>query len=539
MMAFLLLFPIVILFASAGAILLLRRLRPGFGYSWLLAVLSVLGVWGLILYFHFHTPPPVIFINWLPVTSTIGTVIFQLDTPAWVYTFCLAGLAAAVILTASARLQHRSNPSTWAATLAITAAGMLATLSGTPLTLILAWTLIDAIELVFILAIVQEKGLSTEAVGSFSFRVTGTLVLMGAMVLSKAGGQDLLLVAPRPELSIFLLIAAGLRLGVLPLHLPYMRELTSRRGAITVLRMAAAASSLVLIGRLPLTAVPPSWFPWLLLFGALAGFYGAVMWLISPDEIRGRPYWMIALAGMAVASVVRSYPEASLAWGTVMILSGGLLFLFSARARGLIFLPVLGILAFSGLPFTPGGAGWHGLIVLPINLPDLGFWLVQTLLLLGYVRHMLRPEEALSSMERWIKGVYPFGLLLLPATAWLAAFLGWPGTFTSLENLGASLAAALVAMAVWFGLRRLQPWWQIHPERTDWVIAAGRPVARFLNGLLRLDWLYRILTGLYQLSQRVINTLTLILEGEGGVLWVLVLLALLVSLFQSSTAGGR
>jgi hypothetical protein len=441
-------------------------------------------------------------------------------------------------LTASARLQHRSNPITWAANLGITGAGMLATLAGTPLALVLAWTAIDVIELAFLLGAAQEKEMSVDAVVAFVVRVTGTLVLMGTMVLSRAGGQDLLLIDPRPDLSLFLLVAAGLRLGVLPVHLPYMREPVLRRGVSTTLRIVAAASSLVMLGRLPATAVPVDWFPWLLLFAGLAGIYGAIMWLVSPNEISGRPYWMIALAGLAVVSVVRSHPEASLAWGSLLILAGSGLFLYSARERRLLFLPAAGLLAFSGLPFTPGGAGWLGLSVLPINLPDFGFLLVHILLLVGYLRHMLRPEESLQSMERWIKGVYPFGLLLLAVTSWLVAFLGWPGSY-GLERWWASLGSVLLAVGAVFGLRWLLPWWAAHPEQTAWVMVAGRPVARVLNSLLRLDWLYRLGVWLYGLAQRFIQALTVILEGEGGVLWVLVLLALLVSLLQSGGAGTR
>ena len=474
-MQFLLLLPVVLLFGAAGAILALRRFRPGFGYAWLLAVVVCLAVWGLLIYFRFRAPAPVIFINWLPVTQMVGTVIFQLDTPAWVYTMSLAGLAAAVILTASARLHHNSNPSTWAANLAITAAGMLATLAGTPLALVLAWTLIDAIELVFILGAVRDKETSAEGVLAFSFRITGTLVLMGTMVLSRATGQELLLIDPRPDLSIFLLIAAGLRLGVLPLHLPYIHELPFRRGVSTTLRIVSAASGLVVLGRLPVTVVSQVWYPWMLLFAALAAFYGAVMWLTSPNEIRGRPYWMIALGGLAVVSVVRGYPTASLAWGSLLILSGSLLFLYSVRELRLIFLPVLGALAFSGLPFTPGGVGWQGLVVFPINFPDIIFWGVHALLLAGYIRHIFRPEETLSGLEPWIKVVYPLGLGLLAGTAWLVAVLGWTDS-RGLDRWWASLATVLAAVGGWYAYRRLQPWWAAHPERTAWVTVVGRPV---------------------------------------------------------------
>ena len=538
MFAFLLLLPVLIYSLAAAAILVLRRVRPGFGYAWLLAVVTVMANWGLILYFRFAPPPPIILINWLPVTQVMGTVIFQLDTPAWVYTFSLAGLAAAVILTAAARLKYRSSPSTWAANLAITAAGMLATLAGTPLALALAWTLIDAVELTFMLRAVPDRSLSSQVVMAFLARVTGTLVLLGTMILSKSGGQDLLLVNPPANLSIFLVIAAGLRLGVLPLNLPYFREFVFRRGVSTTLRMVAAASSLVLLGRLPATAVPVEWFPWLLLFASLAAFYGSAQWLINANEISGRPYWLIALAGLAVGSVIRSYPVASLAWGICLILSGGILFLYSARERRLIFLPTLGVLAMTGLPFTPAGGGWQGLVILPINLPDFIFLLAQVLLVVGYIRHMLRPEETLASMERWIKGVYPFGLLLLSVTAWLIEFLAWPSA-TGLDHWWASAVAAGLAAGGWFGLRRLRAWWKVHPERTAWVSAAARPVGVVLNYLFRFDWFYRLAEILYRVMQRVIQAVTVLLEGEGGVLWVLVLLALLASLLNNGGVGLR
>ena len=514
--------------------LVLRRVRRGIGYAWLLGVVTVGAVWGVLLYFHFSPPPPVILINWLPVNQAVGTMLFQLDTPAWVYTFSLSGLVAAVIFTASARLQYQSSPYTWAANFVIVAAGMLATLAGTPLALALAWTLIDAVELFFMVGAASDALLSRQAVVSFLARVTGTLVLVATMALSRAGGQELLLVAPRPELSIFLLIAAGLRLGVLPLHLPYAREVVRRRGVSTTLRMVAAASSLVLLARLPVNAVPLEWFPWLLLLASLAAFYGSLRWLFSTNEIYGRPFWLIGLAGLAVGSVVRSYPAASLAWGVCLMLSGGLLFLYSVRERRLLFAPGLGLLALSGLPFTPGGGGWAGLVILPINLPDFIFLLAHVLLMLGYLRHMLRPEETLAAMEGWIKGVYPFGLLFLMATAWLAALLGWPAD-QGLAHVWISGLAVLLAAGSAFGLSRLQAWWLSHPERVEWVTTAGRPLGRVLNTLFSLDWVYFLAIKVYQLAQRVVQAVTVILEGEGGVLWVLVLLALLVSLL---TVGG-
>jgi hypothetical protein len=51
-----------------------------------------------------------------------------------------------------------------------------------------------------------------------------------------------------------------------------------------------------------------------------------------------------------------------------------------------------------------------------------------------------------------------------------------------------------------------------------------------------LNWLYRFFAWVYQVLQSVIQLLTAILEGDGGILWSLVLLALLISLILTGGA---
>ncbi len=53
-----------------------------------------------------------------------------------------------------------------------------------------------------------------------------------------------------------------------------------------------------------------------------------------------------------------------------------------------------------------------------------------------------------------------------------------------------------------------------------------------------LDWLYRSIWILYQLLRRLIDWITAILEGDGGILWAMLLLALLLSLLSRQVLGG-
>jgi hypothetical protein len=78
--------------------------------------------------------------------------------------------------------------------------------------------------------------------------------LWASMVSISAGTPMNFQDAP-PQAGLYLLLAAGLRLGVLPLHLPYASEAAIRRGFGSALRLISAASSLILLARIPTTSV--------------------------------------------------------------------------------------------------------------------------------------------------------------------------------------------------------------------------------------------------------------------------------------------
>lgn len=55
-------------------------------------------------------------------------------------------------------------------------------------------------------------------------------------------------------------------------------------------------------------------------------------------------------------------------------------------------------------------------------------------------------------------------------------------------------------------------------------------VGKWLTSFFNLRWLYALLNDFMRSIRRLVEGLSVILEGEGGVLWVLVLLALLLTL---------
>ncbi len=211
-----------------------------------------------------------------------------------------------------------------------------------------------------------------------------------------------------------------------------------------------------------------------------------------------------------------------------MVLSGGVLFLYSARARFSFVLPILAALAVSGLPFTPTASGWSGLLGEVFTFFDLTIILVVALLIVGLLRHATRAGDPLKDMQGWIRVAYPLGLLLLSGSGWLIVLVGREDTFT-VGRWPASATAVLMSLIVSAIVLRRNRLFELE-QRIGWLDAILRATGRWLAWFFGLRWLYGLLQDFMGLLRRAVESFSLILEGEGGVLWALVLLALLLTL---------
>jgi hypothetical protein len=231
------------------------------------------------------------------------------------------------------------------------------------------------------------------------------------------------------------------------------------------------------------------------------------------------------MAALAVASAIKGHPLASQAWGLACLLSGGLLFLSSAKYRSLLIIFILGILGLTGLPFTPAWDGAH-LYAAPFDLFLPIFLISQAILMTGYLRHALAASSDLSGSERWIRTVYPLGLGLLPLSHYLIAWqtpLPHDNTGNYAEWWAGLSALIITALLIFIGQRDLH------------LPSVIMPV---WDRLYSLKWMANLAWALYRSVGKVIVIATNIMEGSGGVLWAMVLLVILVSLLVQSGLGG-
>ncbi|MFZ5910820.1 MAG: hypothetical protein ACOYYU_12470 [Chloroflexota bacterium] len=511
------LFTILFLFALAIALVLLYWIRPGFAYTWLVAAGGALLVWISVFIWQFRLPLTFQLPRWEPATLFLEALSFSADTLTWPYAFSIASLALAVILTAPARANF-PDPLPWAAAFVLGGLGLLAVLADNPLSLLVVWAAIDLAELVTQLRSVEGSQASEKVINAFATRVAGIGMLLWASMVSISAGRVMNFQDAPPQAGLYLLVAAGLRLGVLPLHLPYASESAIRRGFGTMLRLVSAASSLILLARIPSASVFSMLTPFLLSLAAVAAVYGGWMWLRFPDDLTARPYWVIGLASLAMASALRGNPVGAAAWGCVLVLAGGALFLSSAYQTWLRRALWIGIWGLSAFPFTLTATGWES--GAPSFWPVWPFLLVaQALLMAGYFRHAnrLAAQPRLDTLDRSARTVYPVGIGVLLLAVALLGLWGWRGAFQLGAWLPAVSGVLLSGAAIWLSPRLAM----LAPARAHWV----RP-----SGSSWMDWLFHFLWNLYRLFGRLAHAFSSILEGEGGIMWALLFLAFFIAL---------
>lgn len=507
----------LLLFITALALVVLRVMLPNTQYAWLVAlggaILATISVFMWLAQIPFELTLPA----WQPNTVFVNPIVFRADGISWPFALSITALTLTVLLTAVAR-PFFANSYAWAGTLIIGGLGVMAVTANNPLTLLLVWGALDITELFTHLRSTDGPTNNEKVVISFSTRALGMGLLLWVNIVNFFQGSTFDIIAPSSGL--YLVAAAGLRLGVLPLHLPYSSESTLGRGLSTSLRLISAASSLVLLAHIPAGSLGSVLTPFLMALAIIAALYGGWNWLRAPDELTGRPYWIMGISALSVISALSGNPLGATAWGCALVLIGGALFLASVQQAWLNRFLLVGAFSLSSLPFSLTASAWLGKLSFFIPFVIIA----QAILLAGFIRHALRPggRDSLESQQNWSRTVYPTGILLLIILQLLLGWIGWDGA----RQIGAWLQAVIVSTLT-FVLVWATPRFRIlNPIRAHWVNPTTSRLSTIYQGL----W-----TIIYRVFGRISQTITLTLEGEGGIMWTLLFLVLFVSLLTQGT----
>lgn len=424
--------------------------------------------------------------------------------------------------------------------LLLCAATLLGLLAGNLPTLLIVWTLLDLLETFIWLTKVRTRRESEGLVVALSVRLLGVGLATGGGAAAYAAGQPLAFDALSPQLAPSLLLAAGLRLSVLPLRPPLPQAGAIPGGLRSLLRLAPSAASLVVLARSASGPASAGQTTLLLVLAGAAVLLGGLIWNSAPTVQEGLPYWLLGGCGLALAAAARGLSTASLAWGLAALLAGGLIGLAAVRPKPVGRLSLLaGGLGFTALPFTPAWPGARLYDQLPLWLLPV-FLAGHGLLLAGLARHTLRRIPAPTQAERWVWIIYPLGLALLPGAQLLSAWwpvgsglLAQPGERPAWLASGLAGAATLLALGIFILQTRRRG-----KKRRPAPLAPLPGWMQRLRSASELGWLYRLAWQVYRLAGRAGTFVSAALEGQAGLLWALLTLILLLSLLVGARQGG-
>lgn len=516
---------ILVLFLFAIVILISSRFISKPGYAWFGAVSGGLIAWILILLSYPKDSVSIRVLNWSGGGLLFSSPTLLLDRFSWPFALAISTLLVSVLLTDVVRGEE-IHPRSWSTSLGLTGFGLLSIFSGNPLTLALTWGILDLVEILTRFRKVTTNQQREHVVISLSARIFGSMLLI--LAVFRVSNLEINLEFPNipPQATGLFVLAAGLRLGILPPQSPYLKEIPTRRGLGTQRRLIPVAASTILLTRVASVSTNPEWSLGLIITAAMALVYGSLAWLWAKNELDGRPFWIVGLSAFTIVACVGSHLLASQIWGLSLIFSGGLLFLYSYHDQKVLWLPILGMLGFIALPFTPA---WFGLSIFIGK--NFVFWLIFILglvtLVFGYLRHMMRSSDLEQPLERWAWIVYPLGLAIMPITHfWVIWTLG--GLAIPSQGVG--------SIYWWVGLLALvlvAPLYYV--SRFD--ISFSQQARQVISEVASLGWLYKALWWIIRTLGIVYNYFLRMLEGDGGVLWAVLILLLVLAFFVNILGG--
>ena len=523
---------IAIPLVTAALIGVIRRFRPGFAYPWLFALVGCLSAWILAWLIRPATPLNLPLANWQPRIFLPISPALLLDSKSWPFLIALTTLALAILTTDVARPATSRSAGYWVnlvAYLLLTAFSMLAVLSGNLLTVLLTWTLLFSSEFLLRLSLIKDGQPSRSLVILLAMRLIGLGCVVWAGMAAYAAGASLSLTTVPPQISAILLLAAGINLGVIPMHPPLTQDDPKNTGMVAVFQLAPSAPGLVLLARIGMAGAPSNLETLFLLLAGWALIYAGLAWAEASSMQSGLAYWITGLASLALASAALNHSSASLAWGAAALFAGGLFVLGTARQRGLTALWLLSLLSITALPFSPTWAG-AGLYALPFQPLLLIFLAGQGLFLLGTLRQVLRLPPPVTGAERWVGALYLAGLFLILGSYYLVAWFTRPGTGVIGQNTVGWIETGISLVAIGLAVLAM-PFYMRYRGRLSGRLAG-------LKTSLEMAWLYRLSGAIFRSIEGSVAGASSAIEGRAGILWTLLGLALLVSVLASLGLGG-
>ena len=466
--------------------------------------------WLISLVFFFFTPDHHLNPIWNAGDTLLPSLAFSLDWVSSSYFLAVTTLIFFGILVEG----HSPQTNAW-----ITGLGgicVIGTLVDSAYTLALVWTVIEALALYSFLKNQGEMTTSHRYIFSILARLTGPLLVIYISLVNSSTGIAPFLTELPPSAAPILMAAGVIGFGGWFLTPKISHEESSVIRPGNYLSWTPAILGLVLITRSAQIFTMDEVSPILILVGTILIF---LIFLLSVLFNQPGRVWKVGGLALIISGFAFAAPEAVLTWGMVFLMPGLILFRkFGSKRTASLALIVSGI-GILPLPFFPS---WVGLVSL-IGIPGLFFSALAGIFLGRIFNHRIKdwreieiPTEQISPLT--ISG-YAVILISQYSISIQAGLIKKSLAFSSIP-VGAWIAALLFGVAVLF-------WDRIPVINTPRLDRFTRKTRSLIDAGA---------SSFPRLADEAVYLFTRLFEGDGGLIWTLLLGFLIIALI--SVRGG-
>ena len=506
----------------------LLKLRPGI--IWLFSAVAVLLAWGTMILIGILQPAPIVIENFLPEANSFTTPVFSYNEQTWGIGFLLISLLTSVIFFEAKHLDSPDYIRKLSGSILLTSIALLAVMADSFLTFVLAWALIDLIEFGVLAVLMggQSRGFISAAT-SILFRVVGLFLLMLFIaIIPMENGQSVPdeIMSPYWGLIIFIVL---FRMGTLPLFQPYVSAPAYQRGIVTILRIVPLATTFAFIQKIARAGILPTVGGVIFIIFIVAILWGSISWFTAENELKGRPFFLFSMASFGLLALLTGSHQAVTGLSVILIAGGGGLFLYSPRLKKVNPFLILLIISLLSLPFTPSASISNLFDNEGTTILKAGIVIGLAFLIAGLIKHGWKQDESEAIPERWMSFFHFMGLYFIAFAPWFLVLVFWNAQSQYLQWWGL-IPITIVCLVIGVAFSLLRSRLKVVSKRYTQVDTGVTTIFRVLSGLLKFNWLSSILIWFGRLITRLVNGLAQVMEGDGGILWSFLFIALLLSL---------
>ena len=513
----------LILVLAAIAAYVLKRYKVRMGYMWMTLSLSALIVWFMLMFIPYERSVFFMVPDWYGAGSALLELSFMIKPSNWPVVFALITLHAFFLFTAATQPGLNRDFLFWIVETAEVALTYAVLTSANLITLILAWTVLDVLGLFFHILMRGNRDV-LDVFYPFIFKLAGGLLLLLANAKIVGAGQSALLESLPVSSSTMIFFSAVLHSGILP-YRPFRQ---GKSMVVTIVEyftyFLPFTSSMFLVTYLPAPNLPLIPGNLLALFFMVIFVYFSSRWLSKKEIFPAIHSIQFSFIGILGFLFFTNAQVNRINWFVVLILCMNYLLLYYRHSKSLQIFNILLLLTLTGLPFSLVDYSSSGFTTITSILSTLTLMAFHVVFNVGFLYLFFKEKEKFEELEASYQLVYMVGLGLALLSLGVITFRTLGSLMDELSGWWAGVLVTLVSLGIYF--RQIKK----GTEHDGWDEQS--PLDKKVVNVLTFHWFQKVSDHMVQIIRVVVSAFSRLLEGEGGVLWSLVFLALLFTLLK-------